>query len=181
MIISRIPSRNELILRGVISLAIGIVLLAWTNATLTVLVTLVAILVFADAALKLIRLFQKDREGSAFALVLGIVINVAFGILILAYPDLALKTLLVIIGVWAILSGVIELVGAWGLRGTIAAPALAILGFVSLIIGIVLVTNPGLGIAVVVIIVGIYALLSGATLLVLAFFGPDLTEVAGAE
>ena len=50
---------------------------------------------------------------------------------------------------------------------------LAILGIISTIIGIVLVTNPGIALSAIVIVIGLYALLTGGTLLVLAFFGPS--------
>jgi len=173
MTIYRMPGKGELITRGLIALAVGIALLVWPDVSKGVVVALFAVLVFADALIKLIRVFDKNREGSAFFLVFGILIDVAVGVLVLAYPDFALKTLMIVLGVWAIVSGIIELLGAYELRGTIGGPVLAILGIISTIIGIVLVTNPGIALSAIVIVIGLYALLTGGTLLILAFFGPS--------
>jgi len=44
------------------------------------------------------------------------VLSILAGIIVLAYPDLTLVTLAVILGIWLVILGVMECVLAWRLR-----------------------------------------------------------------
>lgn len=177
MLIYKMPTKSELVTRGLIAIAVGIVLLAWPGATWQVVATLFAVLLLIDALVKVVRLVRRDPQAEdadpAFFTGFGILLDVVVAVLVITHPGFALKALVVIVGVWAIISGAVELWAAMKSRGTIAAPVLAVMGLVSVVIGIVFVTSPDIAVATVALVIGIYALVSGGTLLALAFFGPS--------
>jgi uncharacterized membrane protein HdeD (DUF308 family) len=78
--------------------------------------------------------------------------------------------LLYVVAIWAILSGVAEMIAAVSLRREIKGEwALFLVGVLSVIFGIILAVLPGVGLFSLVWLVGLYALLAGVTLIVLAF------------
>jgi uncharacterized membrane protein HdeD (DUF308 family) len=78
--------------------------------------------------------------------------------------------LLYLIAVWAILTGIIEIAGAFSLHRALALEwTLAIAGILSILLGILLAIEPVNGILTVVWIIGVYAIVFGVLLLIRAF------------
>ena len=177
MLIYKMPTKSELVTRGLIAIAIGVLLLAWPGATWKVIATLFAALLIIDALVKVVRLVRRspDQEDvdPVFFTAFGILLDVVVAVLVITHPGFALKALVVIVGIWAIISGAVELWAGLKSRGTRAAPVLAVMGLISVVIGIVFVTSPDIAVATVALVIGFYALISGGTLLALAFFGPE--------
>lgn len=183
MLIYRMPTKTELITRGLIAVAIGIVLIAWPGATWQVIATLFAVLLLVDALVKVVRLVRRkpgdEDSDPAFFTAFGILLDVVVAVLVITHPGFALKALVVVVGIWAIISGAVGLWAGMKSRGTFAAPVLAVMGLISVIIGIVFVTSPDIAVATVALVIGLYALFSGGTLLALAFFGPTEPKPTG--
>ena len=78
--------------------------------------------------------------------------------------------LLYLIAFWAILTGVLEIVGGIRLRAVIANEILLILmGVLSTLFGILIIIFPGAGALAIIIWIGAYAVLFGIILIALAF------------
>ena len=78
--------------------------------------------------------------------------------------------LLYVVAIWAILSGVAEMIAAVSLRREIEGEwALFLVGILSVIFGIILAVLPGVGLLSLVWLIGLYALAVGGALIVLAF------------
>jgi uncharacterized membrane protein HdeD (DUF308 family) len=79
-------------------------------------------------------------------------------------------SLLYLIAFWAILTGVLEIAAGFRLRKLIPNEwALLLMGALSLLFGLVIVFAPGTGALAIVLWIGMYALVFGVFLLVLAF------------
>jgi uncharacterized membrane protein HdeD (DUF308 family) len=100
-------------------------------------------------------------------LLVGILGLVAGGIAI-AMPGQTAIALVTLIGLWAVISGVLHIIAAIGLRKQITGEWMMILsGVLSVLAGAFLIANPVAGAAAVVWVIGFYAILYGITLTVL--------------
>jgi uncharacterized membrane protein HdeD (DUF308 family) len=98
---------------------------------------------------------------------LGIV-SIVLGGVVLAKPDHSLRALAVIAGIFILLDGVVQLVGAFA--GDEANPGLVgLLGTLNLIIGIVLIRHPVTTVQVIALLIGLWLIAAGVIRLVLAF------------
>jgi len=96
---------------------------------------------------------------------LGIIV----GIIALVRPGIAAVTLVYLVAVWAILSGLVELGAAYLLRRIVRNEFLLVLGgIVSIVFGILLAINPSAGVVTIVWLFGAYMLIFGVLALALA-------------
>lgn len=93
-------------------------------------------------------------------------IGVVAGVVVLAKPSDSLATLAVVFGIFVLLDGIMELVGAV-VGGSPNRGMLAVVGVISVIAGILLIRHPLGGVRAVALIVGIWLVAAG----VVAFIG----------
>ena len=166
-------------LRGLAAVIFGILAFAVPGITLTVLVILFGAYALVDGVLAIIAAFRGDAPHRVWLGVEGVV-GVLAGLATFAYPGLTALVLLYIIASWAILTGVLEIVGAWRLRQAISNElGLIIGGILSVIFGIVLFVSPRTGALAFILLIGIYAILFGIALLALAWRLRDHAQHVG--
>jgi uncharacterized membrane protein HdeD (DUF308 family) len=96
--------------------------------------------------------------------------GIVSGVVAVAWPSITALVLLYVVAIWAILSGVAEMIAAVALRREMAGEwALFLVGLLSVIFGIILAVLPGVGLLSLVWLVGLYALAIGVALIGLAF------------
>ena len=99
--------------------------------------------------------------------ILGVVSIVA-GVLAIAYPDITLLAVGIIFGIYLLIAGIYAIVEA--ITGDPTSRALAaITGILGLIAGLVCLRRPGASLLAVVIVLGIYLIVTGVARLVRAF------------
>ncbi len=153
-------------LRGVAAIVLGILAFVLTKITLALLIILFGIFLLVSGVFGLV----VGALGRSWWLLIEGVLGVVAGILALLYPGLTLIALALIIGAWAILTGVLEIAAALVLRRVIANDwTLALGGGLSIIFGILVAAFPRSGLTAVIYIIGAYAILWGILLLALAF------------
>jgi uncharacterized membrane protein HdeD (DUF308 family) len=172
-------SRGQAAIRGALAAVLGVIALVWPGITIGVAVALFAIYCFADAITKGIALGRSgESAGDRVVLLLIAAVDVAAGIVAIAYPGITAAALVIVIGVWALITGSGELAAAWRLRGTHAGSGwLTVGGVISIIAGIVLVGSPGIGAVSLALIFSIYLIVYGTTLLVAAAVTPESQTV----
>lgn len=158
-------SPGRLAFLGVVATAVGVAAIVWPGVTIGVAVALFAIYCFTNAIGQLFAMVavEKSVGRDILRLVLAL-IDVAAGIVAVAYPGITAEVLVFIVGFWAIFGGSIELVGA----GTGRNGWLTVTGLLTVAVGIVLMAWPGIGAVSLALIFGIYLLADGITLLVSA-------------
>jgi uncharacterized membrane protein HdeD (DUF308 family) len=105
-------------LMGALGLAVGVATIFWPGITALALLYLVAfwaITLGLTQAVVAIRL-RREMSGELW-FVIGGLLTVVFGVFILAFPGTGLLSLVWIVGAWAIVFGITNLVLAWRLRG----------------------------------------------------------------
>jgi uncharacterized membrane protein HdeD (DUF308 family) len=108
---------GEQVIAGIIGIIAGVVLVAWPGPTLLVLAFFVGAWLAVSGSFHIITSFSRRRELPhwGFTLVLG-VIELLLGIWAMRRPEATLALLITIIGLWAVITGVIYCVLAFEIR-----------------------------------------------------------------
>ena len=152
-------------LRGILAIVFGIVALVYPGITLVALALVFGAYVFVDG---LFAIFTGIGHGGREAVwyVLEGILGIAVGIATFFYPGITAQALVFLVGFWAILTGIFEVIAGFELPIS-RDWLLALAGIVSIVFGVLIFVNPGSGALAVVVLIGMYALLFGATLLIL--------------
>ena len=155
-----------LMLRGLAAIVFGIVAVLLPGLTLLALVILFGTYALVDGVLALIEAFRGHvPEAPRWWLGLMGVVSLLAGAATFAYPGLTTLALLVVIGTWFMLRGVLEIVGAVKLRREIEGEWLLILsGLLSVLFGFIMVMTPGTGALALVWLIAIGAVMFGVLL-----------------
>ncbi|HEY6812029.1 MAG TPA: DUF308 domain-containing protein, partial [Propionibacteriaceae bacterium] len=86
---------------------------------------------------------------------------IIFGLIALFAPIATAVVLAIVIGVWAIVDGVFDIVEAIRHRGSSSMGLRIVLGAVSILFGILVLVWPGMSLGILVIFVGIWAIIIG--------------------
>ncbi|HUA08519.1 MAG TPA: HdeD family acid-resistance protein [Candidatus Acidoferrales bacterium] len=160
-----------LLIRGIAALIFGILAFAWPGVTGFALVILFGAYAFIDgifALVSAIRAAEAHERWVAFAIegIIGLVIAA----IVLFRPALAGLALYFTIAIWALLTGVFELVAAFQLRKLVPNEWMLILsGILSVIFGVLLVVFPMIGILTVIYLIGFYAIFFGIVMIAFSF------------
>lgn len=155
------------VLRGVLAILFGLAALFWPGMTLGVLVILFGAYVTLEGILAIVAALQHGIRDSWLVFLEGIA-GVVVGLITFFWPAVTAVALLVLIAVWAIVTGILEIAAAVQLRREIVGEWVLIMtGGLSILIGILLIANPGAGILAVIVLIGVYAMLFGALLIYL--------------
>lgn len=154
-------------LRGVLAILFGILALVWPVLTLQILVLFFGAYALVDGVIDVfMAIAHRAGHDRWWALLLEGLVGIGAGILVLAFPGLAGLVLLYVIAIWAILTGILEIVAAVRLREEIENEWLLILsGIASLVLGILILIYPTAGAITIAWLIGAYAILFGIVLL----------------
>ncbi len=166
-----------LLLRGVIGIVLGIILVAWPQATIVVLMVLVGIWALIDGIGLAAQVFDKGA-GTGQRVLFGVMALVALVVAMVAIfnPDKAASVITWLVGIWLLVRGLFELVGAFS--STVATPRwLLVLGaLLDLVLGWLFVTHPGQSAKGIAVVIGILAIAWGVVFVVLALAARSATK-----
>jgi uncharacterized membrane protein HdeD (DUF308 family) len=107
--------------------------------------------------------------GTRSTNVIAGLLGVAAGIAVLVWPDRGLYVVAVFVGVWIVVSGLLHIVGAFVNRHTPFWWVVLVLGVIEVPIGMWALRRPGLTLAVLVTLAGVWAIVYGIWQVVIAF------------
>lgn len=167
-----------ILLRGVLSIAFGVLAFVWPGITLFTLVILYGAFAFVDGVVSLVAAVRGGTPAPRWWLALVGVFGIAAGLLTLFWPQITALVLLLFIAAWAIVTGILEIVGAIRLRHEIEGEWWLIAsGVLSVTFGVLLVLWPGAGALAMVLVIGSFAILLGILLIGFALRLRKLAEV----
>jgi uncharacterized membrane protein HdeD (DUF308 family) len=161
-----------LALRGLAAIVFGVLAFVWPGITLWVLVLLFGAYMLVDGTFAIVAAVRAaGREARWWLLLIEGVLGVLAGLVAVFWPGLTALALLYFVAAWAIVSGILEIIGAIRLRQEIEGEwALGLSGALSVLFGVLLAVIPApAGLLSLVWLIGAYALAFGVLLLVLAF------------
>jgi uncharacterized membrane protein HdeD (DUF308 family) len=154
------------LLSGIVSIVFGALILSinWGVDSLAAFIGVLFIIEGVAIAI------TKPLDGGTRStnLVVGL-LGVAAGIALLVWPDKGLYTLAVFVGIFVILSGLLHIVGAFVNRNAPYWWLVLILGLVEVPIGIWAMRRPGLTLAVIITLTGVWAIVTGIWQCLIAF------------
>lgn len=168
-----------ILLRGIASVIFGILAFVYPGITLAVLVTIFGAYALVDGVFTLWGAFRGDKNARTVSSVLQGVLGILVGVFCLAVPALAVPYVVVLIGVWSIAIGLLQVVGAVSLRGQIGNTwAMVAGGVLAIALGALILFYPTAGALSVVWVIGATSVIVGA---VLIHFALSLRRVAKSE
>ena len=157
-------------LRGVLAIVFGLIALFLPGATMLSLAIVFAIYAFADGVFGIVSAVRAAQAGRRWGvLVFEGLVNIAVAAIAVVWPGITVVAFVLLVAVWAILTGALELAAAFRLGTTDGRWWLVVGGLVSLVYGALLVIAPIIGAVVLTWWLGAYALIFGVSLIVLAF------------
>lgn len=161
-------------LRGILAIVFGIVALVFPGITLVSLALVFGAYALVDGVSAIVAAFGS-RGRDAVWYVLDGILGIAVGIATFLFPGITAQALVFLIGLWAILTGIFEVIAGFELpieRDWL----LVIAGIASIIFGVLVFANPVSGALTIAGLIGIYALVFGVSMVV---FGIRLRGLRG--
>jgi uncharacterized membrane protein HdeD (DUF308 family) len=158
-------------LRGAAAILFGICAFAWPGVTLVVLALLWGCYAVVDGVMALVAGWRvRDTGAPVWPLALLGLLGVLAGLTAIVSPGVATLALVTLVGAWAIVTGVLEIVAAIRLRKAIEGEwMLALAGAASVALGLFVLARPGVGAIALAWWIGAYAIAFGVLLVVLGF------------
>ncbi len=157
---------TSLIVRGLLAVAVGVVALAWPGITILALVILFAVYAFIAAGMEAVKAFSSERAGPVMGhLLLGLV-DVCAGAVALAWPGPTALVLVLLVGAWATIGGLVEIYAGFQADEAPGTRALVVMsGLISIAFGIVLFARPVIGAVSLALLFGLFNLVYGFSVL----------------
>ncbi|GAA1656809.1 HdeD family acid-resistance protein [Kribbella alba] len=151
-----------LVVRGAIAIVFGILAISWPRSTAIALALLWGFWALTDGVGSIVQAFQPESRGSRVWLVLIGVIALIAAFFAIFSPAVTAVTLTWILGIWLIVRGVFEAVGAFSTNMATPRWLLLLSAALSILLGVLFVANPGAGAVGIAVWLGITALVWGA-------------------
>lgn len=168
-------SGTALLFRGVLAIALGLLVASLPVATVFGLVYVFGIYAITDGLTNVAHYFYDPARHSRWTMAGGI-ISIAAGLVGVAWPSITAAALSLLIGTWAVILGISQIVLGLEARTTMRAWWTWLMtGIVTTVFGLLVVANPGAGILSLAGLLAAFAVVAG---LLLIASGVQLRRVA---
>jgi uncharacterized membrane protein HdeD (DUF308 family) len=158
-------------LRGLVAVTFGVMAFVRPEPTLIALTLVWGAYVFVDGVLVLIAAFRIwDQRTTHWPLIFVGLLGITAGIVAFIWPNITAVSLLLLIAVWAIAIGALQIASAIHIRKSIDNEwLLGLSGVISMIFGAVIIAYPQAGALAVAWMIGAFAIPFGLLLLMFGF------------
>ena len=173
------------VLRGVLMIVLGLLLLVEPLGTLVALVWVFGVFAVVDGAVVLMQaLLARGRPGFGWLVAEGLV-SIAFGALIMLWPDVTALVLFYLLALWVLVLGVTAVIVAvtqYRARD-LAWSGTLVFGLIGFLFGLLLAIKPQGTVDVILTVYGLFAFVAGVVMLVSGFATRSLSRqlAAGAR
>jgi uncharacterized membrane protein HdeD (DUF308 family) len=161
-----VPRWWAIVIRGVAAILFGVLTFVAPRESLLVLVLFWGAYALMDGVFNLVLAVRGARVLRGWGwLLFEALVSIAAGVITFVWPAITAIGLLVVIAVWAVLTGVAEIATAIRIRRLVRGEwLLALSGILSIVFGVLLLARPQAGALAVTWIIGAYAILFGLLL-----------------
>jgi uncharacterized membrane protein HdeD (DUF308 family) len=156
---------------GMVTLLAGVVVLAWPGATLLVIAVLFGVQLIFAGAFRFVAAFATDDASGGTRVLLALlgVLSIIIGLWAVRHVLLTLLALVVLLGIFWVVNGTIELFSALSHRGMQQRGWTAAMGVLSILAGLVVLAYPGESLFTLSLVLGIWLLVYGTMEITAAF------------
>ena len=156
---------------GLVTLGLGVVLIVWPDATLTVFAVILAIQLIVSGVLRVVLALASDSVSGGTRALVGLSGGLALvvGLLFLRDPLQTILVLALILGVWWIVAGVIDIIGAILTPGSTRRGWDVLAGVVGILAGGFLLVYTDISVRFLVVLASIWLMVVGALAVAEAF------------
>jgi uncharacterized membrane protein HdeD (DUF308 family) len=170
---------RALTVKAVLLAVLGVCVIVWPTTAFNILLLAVALMLIVDGIAGFVSVFRANERGAFLG---QSILSLVLGAILLLWPGATARTLMLVLGAWALLHGVMLL---WSLREISTEAAYRDLrrtvGIVLAIVGVILLLWPGAGIVTLSWVIGIGALVIAGVLAWLASRMRQLKSRVAAE
>ncbi len=146
---------------SILTLILGIMVMAWPHATVKLVALLFGLQLLIGGIFALVRAFTNSGEGSRVLLAVLGVLGILVGIFVLRHLFQTVVILVVLLGVYWVLHGIIEFFVAVDHRGAPGRGVSIVMGILSFIAGVIVLSWPAPTLLVLVWVLGIWLVVYG--------------------
>lgn len=159
------------LVRGILGIALAILAFTKPGATLAALAIFIGAYFLVDGVITLFHGFGSQPEGqSRWPKIIWGIISIIAGLIILGQPLVSTISLVFVVGAFAIVYGIMAIITGIRLKDEISDEWWLIIGGIAgIIFGILIFKNPFAGALSVAYLIGIWALITGITFIILSF------------
>jgi uncharacterized membrane protein HdeD (DUF308 family) len=171
------------LLRGIFWILFGIFIFARPSISLLALTISLGVILFIDGIINVGNAFSvRDRDEDWWVLLLVGLAGIGIGLLTFYNPQATALAVVYYVAIWAIATGLLEIVGAIRLRKQIENEVwLVVAGILSVAFGVLIAARPGVGAQTILWLIALYAIAFGVVMLLLAFkVRSGVNRIAGA-
>jgi uncharacterized membrane protein HdeD (DUF308 family) len=156
---------------GIITLAVGVVVLIWPGRTLIVVAVLFGIQLIVTGIFRFVAAFAADDVGGGTRVLYALlgVLSLIIGLYALRHVLITLLALALLLGIFWVVSGAIELFNALVHREVQNRGWTIFMGILSIVAGIVVLAYPGISLVTLAIVLSIWLLIYGVMEIAIAF------------
>jgi uncharacterized membrane protein HdeD (DUF308 family) len=166
---SFVLSWKSLVGRGALAIAFGVIAIAAPIQTATALALLWGVWALVDGIGSLMDAFSRTAAHGRWWLAIMGVLAILAGLIVVIQPGLGAAVLTWVLGIWLIVRGAFELVGAFMAATPLPRWLVALSGLISLALGVLFALNPAAGAVSIAWALGVIALCWGMTFVAAGF------------
>ncbi len=162
--------RTMVLFRGIAAILFGVIALIWPGLTVSVLVFLFGVYAVINGITAMVTALRNTEEQGWGLLLTEGILSAAAGAVALIWPSITTLAFLYVLAVWAIVTGILELVAplSFPMNGG-RALLMVLTGLASVIFGILIAGQPSSGLLAVTWLIGVYAIVVGVMYMVVYF------------
>jgi uncharacterized membrane protein HdeD (DUF308 family) len=167
-----------LLLQGVLGIAVGILAIIYPDIALGTIALLFAFWAIISGGAQLSAGWRvAEMRGKSWPFLVSGAASVIAGVLAVLFPGITILSLILLLGAWILVSGLMEVYTAWRIRAEITNEwVLALIGALRVLAGIIILAMPYVGAIITAALFATWAILSGIAALAL---GWRLRQVSG--
>jgi uncharacterized membrane protein HdeD (DUF308 family) len=162
---------NSNLLKAILFIAFGVLILLNPGEALVLIAIYFGILAIISAIINFYSgwMFYRRNKYTGPGILEGI-ISLSIGILILTYPEHSVSLFMVLFGIWALVMGIIQIAAYRKFQElNIRSGSLLVAGVLSVVVALLLLIRPFTSAGIIAIIIAIYSIIYGGTLLINSF------------
>lgn len=154
---------------GIVTLIAGLATLVWPGRTVVVIAILFGIQLFFGGVFRVVAAFADSGEHHRVAQSLVGVLSIVVGVLVFRHVFQTIEILVLLLGVFWVVAGVMDLFGGLASRGLPHRGLVVLSGALGFIAGLIVLTYPGISVLALAWVLGVWLTIYGIILIAGSF------------